>query len=290
MRTKKAFTLIELLVVVSIIALLISILLPSLQRVHKQAMSIGCQANLRQWGILYATYTSQNNGYLPPLLDSVPTDWAASNWMGSSGIPHARLCIAEGGSFAAFKGIFCCPSAAKPGYPILFPAPKGGTFLAWTVGWSAGPSSLAGWYSSYAANHQAHSWWGDRSDPSIGPKLRFTWMTSAVKNAAAVPVFLDSMWAEVILYDDKSPPPQCDAIPTRTLEDPTRVDAYSVCINRHEGGINSLFMDWSVRKAGLKELWTLKWWSEYNTQGPWTKAGGVKPEDWPLWMRRFKDY
>jgi hypothetical protein len=24
--------------------------------------------------------------------------------------------------------------------------------------------------------------------------------------------------------------------------------------------------------------------------GPWTKAGAVKPEDWPHWMRKFKDY
>jgi hypothetical protein len=51
-----------------------------------------------------------------------------------------------------------------------------------------------------------------------------------------------------------------------------------------------LFMDWSVRKVGLKELWTLKWHRSYDTAGPWTKAGGVKPEDWPQWMRIFKDY
>jgi prepilin-type processing-associated H-X9-DG protein len=62
------------------------------------------------------------------------------------------------------------------------------------------------------------------------------------------------------------------------------------CRNRHSGHINGLFLDWSVRKVGLKELWTLKWHREYNTRGPWTKAGGVKPEDWPQWMRGFKDY
>ena len=62
------------------------------------------------------------------------------------------------------------------------------------------------------------------------------------------------------------------------------------CIDRHDAGINGLFLDWSVRKAGLKELWTLKWQPGYNTCGPWTKAGGVKAEDWPAWMRRFKDY
>jgi len=59
---------------------------------------------------------------------------------------------------------------------------------------------------------------------------------------------------------------------------------------RDDGGINFVFLDWSVRKVGLKELWTLKWDREFDTAGPWTKAGGVRPGDWPEWMRRFKDY
>ena len=61
------------------------------------------------------------------------------------------------------------------------------------------------------------------------------------------------------------------------------------CIDRH-GGVNVLFMDWSVRKVGLKELWTLKWHRRYITEGPWTKAGGAVASDWPAWMRPFKDY
>ncbi len=63
-----------------------------------------------------------------------------------------------------------------------------------------------------------------------------------------------------------------------------------VCINRHNGGINMLFRDWSVRKVGLKELWALRWHPEFDTSGPWTLAGGVQRDDWPKWMRRFKDY
>ncbi|NLH43970.1 MAG: hypothetical protein GX448_19195 [Planctomycetes bacterium] len=61
-------------------------------------------------------------------------------------------------------------------------------------------------------------------------------------------------------------------------------------MDRHGGGINMLFMDWSVRKVGIKELWTLKWTKEFDRAGPWTKAGGVQPENWPQWMRRFRDY
>jgi prepilin-type processing-associated H-X9-DG protein len=61
------------------------------------------------------------------------------------------------------------------------------------------------------------------------------------------------------------------------------------CVNRHQQGVNGLFMDWSVRPIGLKELWTLNWHPLYERAGPWTKAGGVRPEDWPAWMRPFKD-
>jgi hypothetical protein len=63
-----------------------------------------------------------------------------------------------------------------------------------------------------------------------------------------------------------------------------------VCVDRHNGFVGSAFADWTVRKIGLKELWTLKWHKTYNTRGVWTKAGGADGADWPLWMARFKDY
>jgi hypothetical protein len=61
-------------------------------------------------------------------------------------------------------------------------------------------------------------------------------------------------------------------------------------INRHEGGINVLMMDFTSRKVGVKELWTLKWHRQFNVNGPWTKAGGAQPSNWPDWMRNLKDY
>jgi hypothetical protein len=63
-----------------------------------------------------------------------------------------------------------------------------------------------------------------------------------------------------------------------------------ICLNRHNECVNALFLDWSARRIGLKELWTLKWGPRFDTRGPWTQAGGVQTEDWPKWMRTFKDY
>src|ERR1700733_12322443 len=64
-RVKGAFTLVELLVVIGIIALLISILLPALNRAREEANLVACAANLNQIGNLVQLYASENNGYYP---------------------------------------------------------------------------------------------------------------------------------------------------------------------------------------------------------------------------------
>ena len=63
MKRKKAFTLIELLVVISIIALLMAVLMPALNRARAQAQATACMSNLRQWGVLFSMFAEDNNGY-----------------------------------------------------------------------------------------------------------------------------------------------------------------------------------------------------------------------------------
>jgi prepilin-type N-terminal cleavage/methylation domain-containing protein len=65
MKTKHAFTLIELLVVISVIAVLMAILMPALQRVRAQAQLTVCRNNLRNYGLTGRMYSDDNRGEFP---------------------------------------------------------------------------------------------------------------------------------------------------------------------------------------------------------------------------------
>ncbi|MBK8267224.1 MAG: prepilin-type N-terminal cleavage/methylation domain-containing protein [Planctomycetes bacterium] len=86
MTKRSAFTLLELLVVVAIIALLISILLPSLSAARERGKAVQCVSNLRELSISATLYTVDFEVY-PPCLDNytvsgLPANQYGLDWLG----------------------------------------------------------------------------------------------------------------------------------------------------------------------------------------------------------------
>jgi prepilin-type N-terminal cleavage/methylation domain-containing protein/prepilin-type processing-associated H-X9-DG protein len=68
---RHAFTLIELLVVISIIAILMAIMMPALQRVKAQAAEMRCRSNLRQYGVVQSMYLGDSDDRYPSAWNSL---------------------------------------------------------------------------------------------------------------------------------------------------------------------------------------------------------------------------
>ena len=267
-KEQRAFTLIELLVVIAIIALLMAILMPALQRVKRQAKAVACQANLRQWGVIWSMYADDNDGYFMP--GHVSERAAEYRWIG----------VLQ--SYYSDPKIRFCPTATKQ-------LSEGGhnPFSAWGLGFGAGSGigqseeQTEGFFGSYGVNGYCNN--PPREITTLWARpLKNNWRGPNVEGASYVPLFLDAFWTNAWPLHTDSPPEYDGQWPSNNM--------CRFCLNRHSGTVNSVFLDFSVRKAGLKELWKLKWHRQSDINGPWTAAGGCQPSDWPDWMRRFKDY
>lgn len=270
----RGFTLIELLVVIAIIALLMAILMPALARVRKQARQVACQGNLRQWALIFRMYTNDNGGYFP-----------TGPYSGSAGVSNLMWMSVTRPYVGDGNDLYLCPVATKPGTD-RFGAETGAQHpnRAWGIyqsptGWGAQKGDVGSYGISEYTGGQGLS----------GGRWEQYWKSPDVKTAARVPMFGDCTYVDgTPLHTD--PPPQYDGQPRVSGGTSPAGEMNHFCTNRHNGSINMLFLDSSIHTVGLKELWTLKWHRQFNTAGPYTRAGGMPPQEWPKWMRHFKDY
>ena len=277
MSKQRGFTLIELLVVIAIIAILMAILMPALRRVKEQGKMISCLANLKQWNIIAAIYTEENDGKFWDSDDNTQCFWF---------IVHME----ERYQSRIKNKLWFCPSATKPRYT------ESGTlidtyniFNSWGIYTRSTHSGICrdGIDGSYGIN--GYCLIPSGSNPvttyESGVSVNNGWKTAGGRFASQVPWFVEALRFDLWPTENDAPAANEFAPWEGNSELMARC-----AINRHQGFVNAAFMDWSARKVGLKEMWTLKWHKQFNTSGPYTKAGGMREENWPEWMKRFKEY
>jgi len=248
------FTLVELLVVIAIIALLMSILLPALGRVRKQAKAVMCQANLRQWALIFGMYTEDNDGYF--------CSGAYVLWTEATR------------SYYEDPDLRCCPMAVK-----RWGEGGRGTFAAWDIGAIGAPVTWTGDrkgdYGSYGLNEWLYNPPEDIEYLWESPTV-WNWRHINVRGTANIPMFLDCWWLGCgPTHKDEPPAYEGDMIHDNTDE------MKLFCLNRHDKTVNGCFMDFSVRKIPLKCLWKFKWNRDYDTN-----YGSPR---WPAWMEKLPE-
>jgi len=265
MKKRRGFTLIELLVVISIIALLMSILMPALGKAKKVAQAAICMSNLHQWGLLWKFYTDDHKGYLPDR-DGM-NDWPMTMWEyhWKSEAPKT------------LREMLLCPAAKKT-------IDKGGRnpYMAWynqedQDEWEDDFDCYWPVISSYLINLWSSS---DTGSGKVGGDRQLFWRTPNVRGAAYAPIMVCAQWKDADPLPEDEPPVDPFIIWTPGEEEMRRA-----CIQRHGDYVNAVFLDFSVRRVGLKELWEL-WWH----QGwPEDRAAAGRPV-WPDWMAGMKEY
>ena len=252
----RGFTLIELLVVISIIALLMAILMPSLNKARARAREVVCLSNLRQWGLAFGLYTQDNNDSFPYYTWPRPNGY----WM---------ECLRQ--IYGDVSEIRLCPAAKRLSDDSELG--WGGTFTAWKSTRKWQPWMTEGDFGSYGKN----GWIRGGTLKNDGSILHYyeDFEKTLVKDADKIPILMDAKWTMFW------PRLQFAAVVPRSKNDESLGQFWTdrslggYLINRHEGIVNACFVDMSARKVPLDEVnqlkWTQTWKDPPHVDIPWSR-------------------
>ena len=275
----KGFSLVELLVVISVTAMLMSLMMPAMLHAKRQARKIFCLSNLNQWGLVWKMFTDDHDDKF-----LLGLDWVEPLF-----------------SYYKDPSLLICPCASRPNPDGSTRGGKNHAWL-WTItlqnGLGGNPGNYAQASNSSAGSNREErvlrgsyglNFWCTHSEDG-GRFANALWTTPNLRGGFEAPIFSDcSVTGFAPLHADS--PPDYDG---QIYCGGTNVDEIKAsCFNRHPGGtINALFVDFSARQIGLKEMWELKWnrrwFVERNGLPDYNPPAEFSDPD--HWMYPLKDY
>lgn len=257
-RNAKAFTLIELLVVISIIALLLAILIPSLRRAKSSAQRAACVSHLHQIAVALEMYEMQYDYKR----FAVRNDSSDTNlyWMGKLanflGDPEYGKRFKRGETI----DILLCPSA--PASRLIPDASRQNPSGRWGTNdrpWEWARTNNMSTISSYTINGWlVYDWMYDQVS-GIKEFVFRNWDSVRPE----VPIFGDGLWTIGWPKASDPEPPDLAGGDTGGL-DTWDTHMWRFCINRHSKKINLVFKDLHVGLLQLEKLWHTPWHKDYE--------------------------
>ena len=268
-RRKHGFTLIELLVVISIIALLLSILTPSLSKAKDHAKSIVCKSNLRGWHLAWQMYLNENKNRFAAFKDTAG-GWSWQDWI--DGLKP----------YFSDDKFFECPSARKK---LFMPNSTdlgdrgymGTTHSSWNVVYySSRQGKDVDIFGGYGMNYWVSDIKGEVAEFYGYDYDKFWKSDLTVGSGKRVPLFMDGIWC--------GGAPEDTDVPRSNEEDFLMdfPDMNRFALKRHSKGPQVIYIDGQGEKTSIKELWKMNWHRQFNTRNFWTL-----PENdgaWPDWV------
>jgi hypothetical protein len=241
-------------------------------RGRRHAKDMLCLSNLQKWGTVFHAFLQDNNG-------KFMAGWRMEH------LTHKDYWMdALRPYYGNNHKLRCCPEATVPGTEIGGDYYGGnGTFTAWGIFEGECGQPTTSWASVTACDYGSYGNNAWTCDPPPGsmhdtfPEIN-NWRTVIVDGANHIPLFGDHQWLDC-WPQHSDEPPEYEGQPWHWY---LTSQMGRICINRHQGFVNWVFLDFSTRKVGLKELWTLKWHRNYEIDYP--------PPIWPEWMQNFPDY